>query len=67
MTLPGLLASYAWQEGGIKKISTLSSVWYPYFKVAKLEKKQKGGGGQAFNTTSPPILQPLGVNITDWG
>ena len=79
MTLPDLLASCARQEGGIKKISTLSYVSYPYFESHSvialyllytenvIEKKQKGGGVQAFNATSPPILQPLGVDITDWG
>ena len=75
MTLPDLLASCARQEGGIKKISTLSYVSYPYFESQSvialyllytengIEKNR--GGGQAFNATFPPILQPLGVDITD--
>ena len=78
MTLPDLLASCARQEGGIKKISTLSYVSYPYFESHSVIalyllytengiEKNRGGGGQAFNATSPPILQPLGVDITDWG
>ena len=76
MTLPDLLVSCARQEGGIKKISTLSYVSYPYFESHSvialyllytengIEKNQRGG--EAFNATSPPILQPLEIDITDW-
>ena len=62
MTLPGLLASCARQEGGIQKIPTLSYVSYPYFEshlviALYLLYRENAQGGHAFNDTSTPILQ----------
>ena len=70
MTLPDLLASCARQEGGIKKISTLSYVSYPYFESHSvialyllytengIEKKQGGGAGiQRHLPAHPPTVR----------
>ena len=70
MTLPDLLATCARQEGGIKKISTLSYVSYPCFKSHTvialyllytengIEKNQRGGGGiQRHLPANPPTVR----------
>ena len=71
MTLPDLLASCARQEGGIKKISTLSYVSYPYFESHSvialyllytengIEKIRKGGGAgiQRHLPAHPPTVR----------
>ena len=67
MTLPDLLASCARQEGGIKKISTLSYVSYPYFESHSVialyllytenETEKTGRGG----VQRPPPPQQLRV------
>jgi len=66
MTLPGLLASCARQDGDIQKIPTLSYVSYPYLKSHAVwalylshtenEIEKTGGGGRS---TPPP--RPLRV------
>ena len=66
MTLPGLLASCARQDGDIQKIPTLSYVSYPYLKSQAVwalylshtenEIEKNGGGG-----VQRPHPQPLRV------
>jgi len=64
MTLPGLLASCARQDGDIQKIPTLSYVSYPYLKshavwalyLSHTENEiEKNGGGGAFNALPPTV------------
>ena len=61
MTLPGLLASCARQDGDIQKILTLSYVSYPYLKnhavwalyLSHTENEIEKTGGGAFNAPPP--------------
>lgn len=67
MTLPGLLASCARQDGDIQKIPTLSYVSYPYLKSHavwalylshtenEIEKTGWGLDGGAFNALPPTV------------
>ena len=70
MTLPGLLASCARQDGDIQKIPTLSYVSYPYLKSQAVwalylshtenEIEKTGWGGVQ---RPPPPPRPLRVKL----
>ena len=67
MTLPGLLASCARQDGDIQKIPTLSYVSYPYLKSHAVwalylshtenEIEKTGGGGAFYKPPLPPTVK----------